>query len=58
MAAKVQAVEVSSELLKSHARTFWTEGEWSLEVTDDTGLTLFVLHFLATEAPTSRRQQS
>jgi hypothetical protein len=57
-AAKVHAVEVSSELLKGHAKSFWTEGEWTLEVTDDTGLTLFTLHFLAIEAPATRRSQA
>ncbi|SHK49857.1 hypothetical protein SAMN02745194_05041 [Roseomonas rosea] len=55
-AARVEAVRMSGELLKWHAETFWKEGEWSLEVTDDTGLTLFTLHFVAITAPAIRKR--
>jgi hypothetical protein len=55
-ATKVEAVRLSGELLKYHAQTFWTAGEWSLEVTDHTGLTLFTLYFTAIEAPTIQRR--
>ena len=53
-AARVEAVRAAGEQLKWHAETFWNEGEWSLEVTDETGLTLFTLYFLAVDAPTIR----
>jgi hypothetical protein len=56
-AARVEAVRLSGELLKHHAETFWNEGEWSLEVTDHTGLTLFTLYFLAIEAAALRRRE-
>jgi hypothetical protein len=56
-AAKVEAVRSSAEMLKDHALTFWNVGEWSFEVTDDTGLTLFILYFTAIEAPTIRRRE-
>jgi hypothetical protein len=49
---------MAGELLKWHAETFWNEAEWSLEVTDEKGLTLFTLHFLAVDAPTLRRRES
>ena len=53
-AVRVEAVRVAAEALKWHAQTFWNDGEWSLDVTDDTGLTLFTLHFLAIEAAAVR----
>ncbi|MFT8246625.1 DUF6894 family protein [Roseomonas sp. BN140053] len=56
-AAKVEAVRLAAKTLTQHAETFWTEGEWTLQVTDHTGLTLFVLTFLATEAPATRRDR-
>ncbi|WP_426954146.1 DUF6894 family protein [Muricoccus radiodurans] len=54
-AARVEAVRVAAEILKEHAETFWSTYEWQLKVTDDTGLTLFTLLFLAQEAPSTRR---
>jgi hypothetical protein len=57
VAARVEAVRLSGEMLKWHAETFWNDGEWSLEVTDHTGLTLFTLYFLAVEAATIRRRE-
>ncbi|MBP0446696.1 hypothetical protein J8J14_18120 [Roseomonas sp. SSH11] len=57
LAARVNAVKLAGEILKHHAETFWTEGEWSLKVTDESGLTLFTLYFLAVEAPITRRSQ-
>ena len=57
-AARVEAVRMAGELLKWQAETFWNEAEWSLEVTDEKGLTLFTLHFLAVDAPTLRLRES
>lgn len=50
---RVEAVRLGAEALKWHTETFWNGGEWSFEVTDDTGLTLYTLYtlyFLAIEA--------
>jgi hypothetical protein len=52
LAARVEAARYGGELLQAHARTFWNDGEWSIEVTDGTGLTLFTLSFMTTDAPT------
>jgi len=61
-AVRIEAVRLAAETLKWHAQTFWNEGEWNLDVTDDTGLTLFTLYFLAIEAapirPRERRLSS
>jgi hypothetical protein len=56
-AARAEAVRLAGEALKWHAETFWNEGEWSLEVTDPTGLTLFTLYFTAVEAAVIRRRE-
>jgi hypothetical protein len=52
MAARVEAVRYGAELLVLHARTFWNDGEWAIDVTNSTGLTLFTLLFMAVDAPT------
>jgi hypothetical protein len=52
LAARVEAARYGGELLQDHAKTFWNDGEWTIEVTDGTGLTLFTLTFVATDAPT------
>ncbi|HEV2081584.1 MAG TPA: hypothetical protein VGR32_03920 [Brevundimonas sp.] len=47
-AARIEAVRLSGELLKSYPDRFWSTGEWNCTVRDESGLTLFVLHFFAT----------
>lgn len=50
-AARIEAVRLSGELLKSYPDRFWSVGEWSCTVRDENKLILFVLHFWAQEAP-------
>ncbi|MFN3668451.1 MAG: DUF6894 family protein [Brevundimonas sp.] len=50
-AARVHAVQLSGELLKTFPDRFWSVGDWSCSVRDESGLVLFVLHFYATDAP-------
>ena len=57
-AVRVEAVRVAAEALKWHAETFWNEEEWSLEITDHTGLTMFTLYFLAVEAAAVRHRET
>lgn len=54
-AARIQAVTLSGELLKSFPDRFWSVGEWECSVRDESGLVLFVLHFFATDAPSVLR---
>jgi len=54
-AARVEAARLAALLLKEDAQAFWAKGEWTLNVTDDTNLTLFTLHLMAIEAPAIRR---
>jgi len=55
-AARIEAVRLSGELLKSYPDRFWSTGEWSCTVRDDTRLILFVLHFYACDAPSAPRK--
>jgi hypothetical protein len=51
-AARREAVRYAAEVLKGDAERFWNLLEWELRVTDGEGMTLFMLHVTATEAPT------
>jgi hypothetical protein len=37
------------------AGDFWDKEEWKMTVTNETGLTLFCLHFLGIDAPAAGR---
>ena len=50
-AARKYAVRYFGELLQGDPCTFWSGEEWKMDVTDETGLTLFSLHFIAIDAP-------
>jgi hypothetical protein len=45
------AVRTSGEILRDYPDRFWSVGLWNCTVRDEDGLTLFVLHFYAQEAP-------
>jgi hypothetical protein len=49
-AARVEAVRLSGEMLRDHAKQFWNGEEWKLEITDEAGLLLFTLVFVAFNA--------
>jgi hypothetical protein len=49
-AARVEAVKLAGRLLLDEPDTFWEGSDWHVEVTNDRGLILFRLDFMATEA--------
>jgi hypothetical protein len=49
-AARVEAVKLAGRLLLDEPNTFWEGSDWHVEVTNDRGLILFRLDFMATEA--------
>jgi len=51
--AEVQAVLLTGELLREHAKEFWRTGSFTVTVTDDAGLTLFAIVTEAVRAPAS-----
>ena len=44
-AARIEAVAASGELIRDHARTFWTGGDWRMHVMDGAGATVCKLRF-------------
>ena len=47
-AAREHAVCYFAELLRDAPRAFWSQKDWLMRVTDDTGLIFFTLNFTAT----------
>ncbi|HEX9931209.1 MAG TPA: hypothetical protein VGB08_00010 [Allosphingosinicella sp.] len=53
--AKCEGVKLAGRAICDDAATFWDRREWSLTVTDETGLVLYSLNFLGVEAPAAAR---
>jgi Tfp pilus assembly ATPase PilU len=54
-AAKCHAVKYASDLICDGTTDFWGNMDWRMSVSDQTGLTLFDLHIVGTEAAAVRR---
>jgi hypothetical protein len=50
-AARAYAVRYFGDLLRGDPCAFWNGEEWKMEVTDESGLLLFSLHFHGVDAP-------
>lgn len=50
-AAQAYAIKYAGEVLHSDPGTLWSNGQWRVEVTDDTGALLFTVVTLAIDAP-------
>ena len=48
-ALRVELAKFVGELLKNHADRIWVDQNWRVDVTDERGLILFVIHVLATD---------
>jgi hypothetical protein len=60
-AAQHMAISTSGEILRDMGAKFWNGTDWTLEVADEHGQTLFVLRFSAEErlpSPDTRPQPS
>jgi hypothetical protein len=56
-AARLEAVKLAGQMLLDRPGTFWEGSDWHLDVSDESGLTLFRLDFTATDmaaAPASK----
>jgi hypothetical protein len=49
--ARAQAASLAGQVLLEGSGRFWDGQPWSVQVTDERGLTLFELHLSATSAP-------
>jgi hypothetical protein len=54
-AARIEAVRRIGRLLAEEAARFWTGDDWTMDVTDAKGLTMFRLTFMATNSPATSR---
>jgi hypothetical protein len=46
---RIEMARFVGEMLKDHAALIWTDEDWQVDVTDATGLILYVLHISAAE---------
>jgi DNA-binding transcriptional regulator/RsmH inhibitor MraZ len=46
--ARIEVARFVGELLKDHAREVWTDEDWRVDVTDEAGMILFVMHLFVT----------
>lgn len=57
-AARRQAIRLAGDLLRDQGEIFWNGQEWEVEVTNEHGLILFGILFVATEAPVLQNSSS
>ena len=47
---RIEMARFVGELLKDHAGRIWEDQDWRVDVTDDTGLILYVMNIFATDS--------
>lgn len=47
---RIEVARFVGELLKDHAAQIWADEEWRVDVTDSTGLILFIMHLIVTDS--------
>lgn len=52
--ARLEAIRLAGEIMQEDAKRIALGHDWRIEVTDDTGLTLFQIAFMIIEAPILR----
>jgi hypothetical protein len=53
-AARVEAAKRIGELLHDHAGQLWADQDWQMDITDETGLILYVINISAVQSPPNR----
>jgi hypothetical protein len=51
---RIEMAKFVGELLKDHAALIWEDQEWQVDVTEDAGLILYVLHVSAAETSATK----
>jgi hypothetical protein len=46
---RLEMAQFVGELLKDHAELIWVDEDWQIDVTNDDGLILYVIHISASE---------
>ncbi len=52
---RVELARFVGEMLKDHANQIWVDEDWRVDVTDENGLILYVMHVSANEAPAAAK---
>jgi hypothetical protein len=52
---RVEVARFISELLREHATALWIDQDWQVDVTDDKGMILFVVHLSAYASPAASK---
>jgi len=55
-AAKCEAVKTAGHVICDAAGTFWDRAEWTMTVTDEDGLILFILQIVGVESAATQGQ--
>lgn len=50
-ALRIEMAQFVGELLEDHASQIWVDEDWRVDVTDESGLILYVMQITATETP-------
>ena len=53
-ALRIEVACFVGDLLKEHASKIWVDEDWRIDVTDEKGLILYVMHISAVQAPAVR----
>lgn len=53
-ALRIEVATFVGDLLKEHAQKIWADEDWRVDVTDEHGLILYVMHLSAVQAPAVR----
>ena len=52
--ARIEAAKRIGQLLHHHAGQLWVDEDWQMDVTDEKGLILYVIHVAAMRTPATR----
>jgi hypothetical protein len=55
---RIEVARFVSELLRDHAVALWVDQDWQVDVTDHTGLILYVVHLSAYASPLASKSNA
>ena len=56
-ALRIDVAKFVVELLKDHAGQIWKDEDWRVDVTDERGLILYIMHISATQSESAKNQR-
>lgn len=55
---RAEVARFVSELLQDHASALWVDQDWQVDVTDDAGMILYVMHLSAYASPLASKSKA